>query len=166
MNKPTFETAFTTTPGRAPDALREILADVGYSELSANIVALVQMFCDLFGLKRAGLRLAILDHAMCPRFHVDKVPCRLVTTYYGVATEWLPHAAVERIHLGVRNAGRDDAQTGLFRDPSEIRQLQPGDVALLKGESWEGNEYAGLVHRSPAVVSGANRLLLSLDFCD
>ncbi|MCZ8485672.1 DUF1826 domain-containing protein [Vibrio lentus] len=23
---------------------------------------------------------------MCPRFHFDQVPCRLVTTYHGVAT--------------------------------------------------------------------------------
>jgi hypothetical protein len=37
-------------------------------------------------------------------------------------------------------------------------------VALLKGESWENNEGAGLVHRSPAVKSGQQRLLLTLDF--
>ena len=52
------------------------------------------------------------------------------------------------------------------RVAQEIQQLQSGDVAVLKGELWAGNENAGLVHRSPAVGSGANRLLLSMDFCD
>jgi hypothetical protein len=45
-----------------------------------------------------------------------------------------------------------------------IQTLRAGDVALLKGESWENNEGAGLVHRSPAVKLGQQRLLLTLDF--
>lgn len=56
---------------------------------------MVDMFCCLFELKRAGLRLTVLDRAMCPRFHVDRVPCRLVTTYLGAATEWLPHTVAD-----------------------------------------------------------------------
>lgn len=165
-NQRELQASFITTPENAGHALREILGGAEKQELTADIVNLVQMFCDLFGLKRAGLRLAMLDRAMCPRFHVDRVPCRLITTYYGVATEWLPHAAVDRVHLGAPSAGKDDTETGLFGHQSEIQQLQSGDVAVLKGELWAGNENAGLVHRSPAVGSGANRLLLSMDFCD
>ena len=37
-------------------------------------------------------------------------------------------------------------------------------VAVLKGEGWRGNQYAGLVHRSPAIPQGESRLLLTLDF--
>jgi hypothetical protein len=44
----------------------------------------------------------------------------------------------------------------------KIQTLQAGDVALLKGENWQGNEGAGLVHRSPSGQQG--RLLLSLDW--
>ena len=54
----------------------------------------------LFELKSVGLRLTALGHAMCPRFHVDRVPCRLATTYFGSATEWLPHDRVNRSKLG------------------------------------------------------------------
>ena len=39
--------------------------------LIEDIHKLVNMFCDLFDLKRVGLRLTSLKHAMCPRFHVD-----------------------------------------------------------------------------------------------
>ncbi|MDG1462467.1 MAG: DUF1826 domain-containing protein [Gammaproteobacteria bacterium] len=165
-NQKVLEASFTTSAANAGHKLQEMLGFDTQSELTEDIANLVEMFCDLFGLKRIGLRLAILDRAMCPRFHVDRVPCRLVTTYYGLATEWLPHAAVDRNHLGAVNAGNDDAETGLFGHQSEIQQLASGNVAVLKGELWEGNENAGLVHRSPVVGSAANRLLLSIDFCD
>ncbi|KPV90649.1 hypothetical protein AN395_03012 [Pseudoalteromonas sp. P1-30] len=132
--------------------------------LCKDITLLVEMFCCLFDLKRAGLRLKILDKPMCPRFHVDKIPCRLVTTYQGVATQWLNHSDVERSKLGTGNLGKPDEESGLFKSLNNINQLNQGDVALLKGEYWNGNEGAGLVHRSPPVAANEQRLLLTLDF--
>lgn len=35
---------------------------------------------------------------------------------------------------------------------------------MLKGELWEGNENAGLVHSLPHVPVDGSRLLLTLDF--
>ena len=158
-----FETAMTITPQCALSSISEALGTTTRSELSKNIAELVDMFCCLFELKRTGLRLAALNRAMCPRFHVDRVPCRLITTYQGVATEWLPHQVVDRSKLGLGSNGQSDLDSGLFRHQGDIQQLNCGDVALLKGELWEGNENAGLVHRSPAVPAGKSRLLLTLD---
>ena len=132
--------------------------------LCKDIALLVEMFCCLFDLKRAGLRLKILDKPMCPRFHVDKIPCRLVTTYQGVATQWLNHSDVDRSKLGTGNLGKPDEESGLFKSLNNINQLNQGDVALLKGEYWDENEGAGLVHRSPPVAENEQRLLLTLDF--
>jgi len=112
------------------------------------------------------LRLTVLDRAMCPRFHVDRVPCRLVTTYQGIATEWLPHNVADRSKLGAGNMGKSDDLSGLFECPSDIKQLNCGDVALLKGELWHNNEGAGLIHRSPQLVNNACRLLLTIDFIE
>jgi len=100
---------------------------------------------------------------MCPKFHVDRVPCRLVTTYSGTATQWLPHQSVDRTKLGTGSNGKSDEVSGLYHR-NDMRQLSVGDVALLKGESWSGNEGAGLVHRSPGLADGEKRLLLTLDF--
>jgi len=47
---------------------------------------------------------------------------------------------------------------------SQIQQLKRGDVALLKGEKWLGNEGFGLIHRSPHPAPGERRLLLTLDW--
>ena len=132
--------------------------------LCQNISELVEMFCLLFGLNEVGLRLTTLDSAMCPRFHVDRVPCRLVCTYHGTATEWLPHNSIDRSKLGNGNNGLPDNESGLFQSNQNIHQLTIGDVAILKGELWVGNENAGLVHRSPQVPTGEKRLLLTLDF--
>jgi len=132
--------------------------------LSDDIALLVDMFCCLFDLKGVGLRLTALDRAMCPRFHFDRIPCRLVTTHHGTATEWLPHHVVDRSKLGAGNLGRPDELSGLFQSTDDVRQMSLGDVALLKGEFWHANEGAGLIHRSPAISTSERRLLLTLDF--
>jgi hypothetical protein len=165
-SNPTFQTSMTLTPQRALSSVRDALGDSSQGELSENIAELVDMFCCLFELKRAGLRLATLDRAMCPRFHVDKIPCRLVTTFQGIATEWLPHQVVNREKLGAGNNGKPDSTSGVYKSPHDIQRISSGDVALLKGELWQGNEGAGLVHRSPEVPAGQPRLLLTLDFSD
>ncbi|MFT2112600.1 DUF1826 domain-containing protein [Marinomonas sp. 2405UD68-3] len=159
-----FQASMTVTPQSALSSISEALGNKVSLELSKNISELVDMFCCLFELQRVGLRLTVLDRAMCPRFHVDKVNCRLVTTFQGVATEWLSQQSADRSKLGMGSNGQPDNQSGLYKSPQDIQQLNCGEVALLKGELWEGNENAGLIHRSPSPPEGERRLLLTLDF--
>jgi hypothetical protein len=137
-----------------------------HADIQGDIAELIDMFCYLFDLKRVGLRITALQSAMCPKFHVDRVLCRLVTTYQGTTTEWLDHDAVNRAKLGMGSNGKPDNESGLYQHEKDIRRLSVGDVALLKGETWENNELAGLVHRSPSVPKNQNRLLLTLDFSE
>ncbi len=126
----------------------------GYEGFIADLKWLVSAFACLLGAKRIGLRLRVLDKAMCPRFHVDHVPVRLITTYAGVGSQWLKEGAMDRQQLGQANA-----------EPyAQIEQLDSGDVALLKGEKWHGNEGFGLIHRSPQPAAGERRLILTLDW--
>jgi hypothetical protein len=115
----------------------------------------IELFSTLFEPEAMALRLVTLTTAMCPRFHSDQVPARLVSTLYGPPTEWLPENAVDRSALGA--GGMDPCN-----NHHAIQQLQCGDLALLKGEGWLGNEGRSLVHRSPAVKT--SRLFLSVDF--
>jgi len=128
----------------------------GHAAFVADVAWLVEAFAELLGAQRVGLRLRVLDKAMCPRFHVDHVPVRLVSTYAGVASQWLEEGAMDR-----RRLGEPAAEPG---DATRIHTLRAGDVALLKGERWEGNEGAGLIHRSPQPQPGERRLLLTLDW--
>ena len=160
-----FRFSASVTPENTFSCLEEALGgNVKTQIVSADIAEIVDMFCCLFDLEQVGLRLTVLDRAMCPKFHVDRVPCRLVTTYSGISTEWLSHQNVDRQKLGMGSEGKSDQESGLYQCPSDIRQLTSGDVALLKGESWLGNEGCGLVHRSPSLLKQHKRLLLTLDF--
>jgi hypothetical protein len=160
---PTFQKEMILTPQDTLSRISESF-DNNMTEVSEDIAELVDMFCYLFELKQAGMRLKVLDRAMCPKFHVDKVPCRLVTTYQGMATEWLPHELVDQTKLGWGCNGLPDNESGLYQSESDIQRLDCGDVALLKGTLWEGNENAGLVHRSPGLIANEKRLILTLDF--
>lgn len=160
---PTFQKEMVLTPQDALSRISESF-DNNMTEVSEDIALLVDMFCYLFELNQVGMRLKVLDKAMCPKFHVDKVPCRLVTTYQGMATQWLPHELVDQTKLGWGCNGLPDNESGLYQSESDIQQLHCGDVALIKGTLWEGNENAGLVHRSPELVANEKRLILTLDF--
>lgn len=113
----------------------------GYEGFICDVRWLVGAYACLLDARRVGLRLRALEGAMCPRFHVDHVPARLICTYAGPGSEWLTAP-----------------------DAVQVEQLSTGDVAVLKGERWLGNEGQGLVHRSPAVPAGQRRLMLTLDW--
>jgi hypothetical protein len=164
-SQPTLEELLVVSPEEAFDSVKKLLGGSPEAEVLAEDIAnLVDMFCCLFDLKRGALRMTVLDRAMCPRFHVDRVPCRLVTTYQGIATEWLPHNVADRSKLGTGNMDKLDELSGLFDNISDIQQLKSGDVGLMKGELWHNNEGAGLIHRSPQVPNNKRRLVLTLDF--
>ena len=166
-SNPTLEKLLVLSPDEAFAVVNKALGSSPEAEVLAEDIAyLVDMFCCLFDLKRGALRMTVLDRAMCPRFHVDRVPCRLVTTYQGIATEWLPHNVADRSKLGTGNMGKPDELSGLFDNLSDIQQLNSGDVGLMKGELWHNNEGAGLIHRSPKVPNNTRRLVLTLDFMD
>lgn len=121
-----------------------------------DILTVANMFADLFDLEQVGFRLCVLNKAMCPRFHTDKVPCRLITTYSGKGTEWLDSRTVKPEMPGISHD--EPVYTEL------VRQLEAGDVALFKGDAWDDNDGFGVVHRSPVLSADETRLLLTLDF--
>lgn len=152
-----LKTLFTCQPDMdtvVRDSLEQALPLAeGRQALIEDILQLMQMYECLFEPGMIGIRLATLQQAMCPRFHVDYLPARLVTTYLGTGTQWLKDSE--------EGEARIPAQA-----PEKYEQLGTGDVALLKGNGWFDNEGLGIVHRSPPVQEGTNRLFLSLDWAD
>ena len=144
----------------------KISADEKLISFYEDIQYLTKLFCELFDIKDAWLRIDAIDKPMCPRFHADHLKCRLVTTYYGPGTQWLPNSLVNRNKLGHGNNGLADDISGLFSKKSDIENLDVGDIGLLKGEAWVNNEGLGLVHRSPHTDSNYKRLYVTIDFDD
>tara|TARA_B100002052_G_scaffold137096_1_gene125660 strand:- start:11601 stop:12272 length:672 start_codon:yes stop_codon:yes gene_type:complete len=143
---------------------KELGSNKNHSILLEDISNLVKMFCNQFGIDSVWLRIDSIDKPMCPRFHVDNVKCRLVTTYAGPGTQWLPNESVDRSKLGHGNQGLPDEKSGLILDKMDIEQLDVGHIALLKGEAWSNNDGFGLVHRSPHVEGNYKRLYVTIDF--
>ncbi|MGH1432587.1 MAG: DUF1826 domain-containing protein [Neptuniibacter sp.] len=146
-------------------SLDSLLPEVeGKTEFVNDINLLLDMYSCLFDLEEVGVRLQVLDRAMCPRFHTDKLGCRLVSTYQGPATEWLPNDCLDRTKLGAGNMGLSDAESGLYPSAESVQQVSAGDVVLLKGEGWFGNEGHGAVHRSPTITNLQKRIVVTMDF--
>ncbi len=147
-------------------ALAEMLRLAADSALIADIRQLIEMYADLFMLQQVGVRFEKIDNTMCPRFHTDRLACRLVTTYHGAGTEWLAEDNADRSKLGTGAAGLPDNQSGIYLDESQICSATAGDVLLLKGDGWPDSPVAGIIHRSPPADPNQPRLLLTLDFAD
>lgn len=128
----------------------------GIESWLADVEDVIDMYRCLFEPDALGVRLQVLDTTMCPRFHIDRVPARLLVTYSGRGTEWID----ERDVLRPSSPGQLPEQSV---PTHSIKHIPTGAVAILKGEAWVGNEGRGIVHRSPAPGS-APRLLLSLDW--
>lgn len=150
-------------PKQIPDELARLWRD-NFPSLRADISLLCDMFECLFDASFIALRMVKLTRAMCPRFHVDKIPCRLVTTYTGAGTEWLRESDIERQFLGRGAKGKPDVSSGLIKPTAQVQQISPGHVALLKGDAWPNNEGRGIVHRSPSCDTSSPRMVMTLDF--
>jgi len=118
-----------------------------------DINLLVVQFAQIVGCASVRLRLDAISTDACMRWHRDCVPLRLITTYRGPGTEWLPPAqAAAALAQPDQNMGGSE-------------QLAPFDVALFKGCGWPGLAHdSGIVHRSPRIADrGITRLVLVLN---
>ena len=138
-------------------SLQHLIPGDAFTELRQDVQLLSEMMACLFGVSGVGVRVTALEKPMCPRFHVDRIPARMLCTYGGPGSQWLPADAVTETLL---LPGQD--QQGCYREDS-LEQLQAGQVALFKGDTWRDNYGQGVVHRSPPVTPGQQRLLVTLD---
>ena len=125
------------------------------SALLDQIAEASEMLGELVDCERVGVRLETLSAPMCPRFHADYVPCRMLITLSGVGTEWIPNSDVDWAVFA-------DLETIAppVKANRQVQRLTTGHWSLLKGGAWD-DCFRGVVHRSPHDVG--ERLLLSLD---
>jgi hypothetical protein len=125
--------------------------------LQDDIVMLAEAFGRIAVTRgRVRVRLQAIADPACWRWHIDAVALRLLCTYAGATTQYLP--------LG---AGPDLARSLQTADPPCAPQALPrGAVALMKGQGFggRGSEGSACIHRSPPEASPERpRLLLCLD---
>lgn len=148
-----------TRAGRS--RLLAMLSDA--ATIAADVHFWVEVLADLTGADEIGVRLAKVEAAMCPRFHVDRIAVRMVSTYVGAGTEYLSNDEVDRRWLGHAAAGQPDDSSGLLRSGARVHTAAAGALVLFKGEAWPGNTGHGAVHRSPQASASCSRLVMTLD---
>jgi Protein of unknown function (DUF1826) len=146
-----------TVPATALGSIRRALTRMPH--LAADVAHWAEVLVELTGCQAVGVRVARIIDAMCPLFHVDYVTVRLVTTYVGAATELLERGNGAIRHAIDRSTGR---ATDLV-DEALVFRAALGDVVLMKGGRWPGNEAKGCLHRSPHACADEPRLVLTLD---
>jgi hypothetical protein len=156
-NKTEFRLRAVLKPSEVKAWLNIQWSNIKCEYLVSDIATLAEMYCDLFAANEIGFRLELLDKTLCPYFHVDKVPARLVTTYHGPATEWVEQDNVNRTALEAYQ------QEAVVIDRDKVHQVSAGDVLLFKGEKWPDRKVESIVHRSPEATLKQRRLLLTLD---
>ncbi len=133
------------------------VSDANESLIYNDIKALLTTFEKISASPTFRLSLLTVASDMCRRFHTDVNDLRLLCTYHGKGTMWLPEEAADRIKY--QNGGDNYA---IVKNPELIQQTQAGDVIILKGALYP-NAVAAL-HRSPSIEESAEqRLLLRID---
>ena len=115
------------------------------SLLIQDIVEVLNLFKHISKAKSFRLSLESISTDMCRKFHADMNQLRLLCTYVGSGTLWLP----------------DDIQKDVILS-NEIQQVKTGNIALLKGKLYPTDK--PVFHRSPEIVKlSQKRLLLRID---
>lgn len=125
--------------------------------LLGDILNLLELFEQVTKVSSFRVSLATVSTNMCSRFHADNNELRMLCTYYGPGTLWLPENAVDR-KAYLSGKGNQN----IVPDKSLIQQVATGDVVVLKGALYPDS--TPVLHRSPNIEeSGKERLLLSID---
>lgn len=126
-------------------------------ELRKDVLNLLGLFEKVTKVSSFRISLVTVNTNMCRRFHADNNELRMLCTYYGAGTLWLPNEAVDRQAYLTGKANRN-----ILIDESHVQQVNTGDVVLLKGSLYP--ESTPILHRSPNIEeNGERRILLSID---
>ena len=121
-----------------------------YKTWVSDMSEICQIFCDTLNSKSISFCLG--TERGCSRYHIDNVPMRLLVTYMGQGTEWLPNEIANRAAFeeGLPNEK-------IVKDSSKIKSIKTFNVAIFRGGA------AGLLHRTPDSALKNPSILLRLD---
>jgi hypothetical protein len=146
-----------------PDAIEALRPHVA-SVLFDDIALLVSLYFKLAKPQAVNAKLEVVQSRQCPLLHVDAVGLRLICTYTGTGTQWVANSDIQRHELGWKNdVGHEAANARMMKPGATLMQANPGDVLILKGEVWPGNEGNGVVHVSPPLRQSESRIRLVID---
>lgn len=130
-----------------------------YPLIIQDIELLLHTFEEVTKSTSFQMLLATINTNMCRKFHTDINELRMLCTYSGPGTLWLTDENINRTALN--SIGNKQS---IVIDENQVRQVETGAVAILKGAIYPQSNSKAVVHRSPTIEeSGSTRLLLRID---
>ena len=123
---------------------------IHYNYWINDMAKMSSIFCDIMG--SIDISFSLGTSRGCSRYHIDNVPMRLLVTYYGQGTEWLP---IDNADYGAYSKGKDNKN--ILKDPKKRMYLKPWHISIFKGGS------DGILHRTPDSALKSPSLLMRLD---
>lgn len=109
--------------------------------LRADTAMLAARFAALMGVDSVRVRVEAISGDACRKFHADYTDLRLITSWAGPGTDWLPPGAAE----------------------TEFERVPTGWIGLFKGHLF-ADGHPPCIHRSPPIAAtGDRRLVLVID---
>lgn len=115
-----------------------------------DMAKISSLFCEMQGTDTICFWLG--SKRGCRRYHTDSVPLRLLVTYAGKGTEWLPDEAANRSAFS-----NGESNEKIVKNKSALQFLKPWDIAVFRG----GPD--GLLHRTPDAALNNPSILMRLD---
>ena len=132
------------------DLPTDIREDPFYNIWLNDMAQVCSLFCKVE--QSATIQMWIGSKRGCRRYHVDNVPRRLLVTYDGKGTEWLPDNA------GDRNAfAEGEPNEKIVKDHAARQFMTEWDISIFRGGA------AGLLHRTPDDALNGHSILMRLD---
>ncbi|CAM9811166.1 unnamed protein product [Sphacelaria rigidula] len=111
-----------------------------------------------------SVKLELLERGKCPRFHLDKVPLRLICTYVGPSTEWVDGYGQREMD---QNRSPPSACNVKISGGREVRHANTGDLLIFRGKQPRAAaDMRAVAHRSPDMDKDQRRLVLTIDIGD
>ena len=165
---PCFNVRVRARASDVGSAVEASLAEAGLADrperrlLADDVAVLGELLAAAVGCEEVSVRVERDPGAVCPAFHQDNGLMRLLCTYAGPGTEWLPEEHLDRSQLGLQDRTPAEANAAIAR--AEPNRSDPGEVLIAKGARFDADG-AGLVHKSPSPALGP-RLFVAIDPAD
>jgi len=132
------------------DISEDIRNETLYTEWLNDMAEVCRIFCILEKIDTVSFHLG--TQRSCRRYHIDNVPRRMLVTYAGKGTEWIPDEAADRKAF---KSGEPNEK--IIKDKSALQFINPWDVAVFRGGP------NGVLHRTPDVALNGPSILMKLD---
>ena len=137
------------------ELLKRVQNQIFYYKWIKDMSEICILYSDI--IKKNSLNFSLKTSRGCKRYHIDNVPVRLLVTYYGKGTEWLPRDACN--YLAYHNG---ESNEKIIKIKNRSKFIKPWSIAIFKGQKFKGGTKA-ILHRTPDEALNKKSLLMCLD---